>query len=224
MQFMMHPLTLAPDFAKAEPSFRDIQQYLLSMESPKYPFEIDTKLAETGRGIFQEQCAKCHGTYGEKASYPNKIVPLEEIGTDRKRFENIGPKFGEAYAQSWFSQEQPPMPIRPTVGYQAPPLDGIWATAPYFHNGSVPTLLGVLNSKTRPTRFTRSFRTNEDDYDKREVGWKITPVATPPQGTPRERRKIYDTTLPGRGNGGHTYGDELTDAERRAVVEYLKTL
>ena len=40
----------------------------------------------------------------------------------------------------------------------------------------------------------------------------------------RERRKVYDTTQPGRSNGGHTYGDDLTDDERRAVIEYLKTL
>ena len=41
---------------------------------------------------------------------------------------------------------------------------------------------------------------------------------------PIERRKVYDTTHSGRSNAGHTYGDELTDAERRAVIEYLKTL
>ena len=41
---------------------------------------------------------------------------------------------------------------------------------------------------------------------------------------PYERRKIYDTTQPGRGNGGHTFGDILTEVERRAVIEYLKTL
>jgi hypothetical protein len=39
-----------------------------------------------------------------------------------------------------------------------------------------------------------------------------------------ERRKVYDTTLPGRGNGGHTYGDDLTDDERLALIEYLWTL
>ena len=41
---------------------------------------------------------------------------------------------------------------------------------------------------------------------------------------PIEFRRVYDTTQPGRGNGGHTFGDELTDAERAAVIEYLKTL
>jgi hypothetical protein len=39
-----------------------------------------------------------------------------------------------------------------------------------------------------------------------------------------ERRRIYDTSQPGRGNGGHRFGDSFTAEERRAVVEYLKTL
>jgi len=39
-----------------------------------------------------------------------------------------------------------------------------------------------------------------------------------------ERRKIYDTTQPGRSNAGHTFGDDLTDPERMAIIEYLKTL
>jgi hypothetical protein len=229
MQFMMHPLTTPKDFAKAEPAFVDVLAYLKSLEAPKYPFAIDTALANQGETIFVDQCAKCHGTYGATPTYPNKIIPLDAIGTDRVRFENIGPKFGEAYAASWFAQETPPKPIRPTVGYQAPPLDGIWATAPYFHNGSVPTLEGVLKSSSRPQVFTRSFRTGEADYDRERMGWKITPVSpTWREGanklTGHERRKIYDTRERGRGNGGHTYGDDLNDADRRALIEYLKTL
>jgi hypothetical protein len=112
-----------------------------------------------------------------------------------------------------------------TAGYQAPPLDGVWATAPYFHNGSVPTLYHVLNSKTRPRIFTRSFQTNEADYDKKQVGWQVRILdETPKNGTVFDRRKIYDTTQPGRGNMGHTFGDDLTDEQRWAVIEYLKTL
>jgi mono/diheme cytochrome c family protein len=226
MQFMMHPLTTPADFVKAEPDFRDILEYLLTIEPPKYPFPIDEQLAAKGKEIFANHCAKCHGTYDEQWTYPNKIIPLDEIGTDPTRFHNIGEKFGKAYNASWFAQEEPAgKPVKATAGYQAPPLDGIWATAPYFHNGSVPTLYHVLNSKTRPKLFTRSFRTNEEDYDTERVGWKITEVPPPDSKLPAfERRKVYDTTQPGRGNGGHTYGDELTDAERQALIEYLKTL
>jgi hypothetical protein len=111
-------------------------------------------------------------------------------------------------------------------GYQAPPLDGLWATAPYLHNGSVPTVHDVLKSGSRPKVFTRSFRGEEEDYDRRKLGWKVTVLGGPPApDLPAiERRKVYDTSQPGRGNGGHTFGDRLTDDERMAVIEYLKTL
>lgn len=231
MQFLMHPLTLPDEFRRAEPAFRDIQHYLLSLEPPRYPFPVDAAKAKQGEAVFRENCARCHGSYGERGTYPNKVVPLDEIGTDPTRSHSIGPKFGEAYNTSWFAQEDTGgwfhlgMPIRATAGYQAPPLDGVWATAPYFHNGSVPTLYGVLNSKSRPKVFTRSFRTAEEDYDRERVGWKVREV--PPADPKRpaiERRKVYDTTQPGRGNGGHVYGDDLTEEERGAVIEYLKTL
>ncbi len=231
MQFMMHPLTGPQAFVKAEPAFRDIQQYLINLEPPKYPFAINQPLATKGRALFSDHCAKCHGTYGEKWTYPNKIIPLNEIGTDPKRHAGIELAYGVEYAQSWFGQEKAGWfvdgkQLRWTPGYQAPPLDGIWATAPYLHNGSVPTLAGVLNSRARPKLFTRSFQTNEADYDQQQIGWKITELREPPSDKlpAIERRKIYDTAQPGRSNAGHTYGDDLTEDERRAVIEYLKTL
>jgi len=226
MQFMMHPLTPAKDFDKHEPAFRDISAYLTSIESPKYPFAVDKEKAAQGATVFKQNCAKCHGTYGEQWSYPNKVIPLNEIGTDGNRHRGIEAAYGKEYSESWFGQEQPPKPLRMTEGYQAPPLDGIWATAPYFHNGSVPTLDGVLNSKARPKLFTRSFKTAEADYDKARVGWKVTELREPldAKRPAIERRRVYDTSKPGRSNGGHTYGDDLTDEERTQVIEYLKTL
>jgi mono/diheme cytochrome c family protein len=225
MQFMMHPLTMPSEFADAEATFRDIQAYLLSLEPPKYPFPVDVRKVEQGRAVFEKSCSTCHGTYGENGTYPNKVIALGEIGTDRTRYDAIGLKFGEAYNASWFAQEKPAKPVKATKGYQAPPLDGVWATAPYFHNGSVPTLTGVLNSKARPKVYTRSFQTDEASYDSVNVGWKVKECNPPdPRAGGLERRKVYDTTQPGRGNGGHTYGDELNDEERAAVIEYLKTL
>jgi hypothetical protein len=231
MQFMMHPLNSSEAFTKAEPAFRDIQQYLLNLEAPKYPFAIDRAKATKGEALFKDNCAKCHGTYGEKWTYPNKIIPLDEIGTDDRRHAGIEIAYGEAYSESWFGKEKVEgvaigKQLRVTPGYQAPPLDGVWATAPYFHNGSVPTLHHVLNSKARPKLYTRSFRTDEADYDKDRVGWKITELKQPPAlNLPAiEQRKVYDTSKPGRGNAGHTYGDKLSEEERTAVIEYLKTL
>src|SRR5262249_7538106 len=117
-------------------------------------------------------------------------------------------------------------PARQTKGYQAPPLDGIWATAPYFHNGSVPTVADGLNSKSRPKIFTRSYRTDQEAYDAAKLGWRVEVLerGADPKLSDYQRRKLYDTTQTGRGNGGHTFGDHFTDAERRAVIEYLKTL
>ncbi len=229
MQFALSPPNSTEFFAKEEATFRDIQAFLLSLKPPPYPLPIDTALAAKGEIVFNETCAKCHGTYGAKWTYPNKIVKIEEIGTDRTRFDGFTSKWSEHYNNSWFGQETHggvDGTVKPAVGYQAPPLDGIWATAPYFHNGSVPTVFDVLNSKTRPKIFTRSFKTDLEAYDSAKLGWKVTILKHGPDASlpAIERRKVYDTTQPGRGNGGHTFGDDLTDDQRRAVIEYLKTL
>lgn len=223
MQFMMTPLNGPSAFQRAEKPFRDIQTYLLNLQPPKYPFPIDKELADKGEKVFVATCARCHGTYGDKWTYPNKIIPLAEIGTDRSRYDGLSKEFGDYYNRSWFAEESKGVF---TGGYQAPPLDGIWASAPYFHNGSVPTVYHVLNSKTRPRLFTRSFKTDADAYDAVKIGWKFHELKTPPEPSlpAVERRKVYDTTQPGRGNAGHTFGDKLTEGERMAVVEYLKTL
>lgn len=232
MQFMMSPLNPPSAFTEAEPEFRDIREFLLSLEPPRYPFAVDKPLAARGEKLFRAHCARCHGTYGEEWTYPNRIIPLDEIGTDGHRLEGITRKFGEYYAQSWFAKEvdgwftQGYLPIE-ADGYQAPPLDGLWATGPYFHNGSVPTVYHVLNSKSRPRVFTRSYATDADAYDSRLLGWKIKQLPQGPDPSamdPIEARKIYDTALIGRGNQGHTFGDHLSDGERFAIIEYLKTL
>jgi mono/diheme cytochrome c family protein len=229
MQFLLNPLNPGEFIKQQERTFRDVQAYLLTIEPPRYPFSIDEPLAGRGRLLFEATCSKCHGTYGEKADYPNKIVPLEDVGTDPTRATGFSAEGLTHFNRSWFGQEKGPdgKPLQADHprGYQAPPLDGVWATAPYFHNGSVPTLYHVLNSKDRPRLFTRSFRTDAADYDEARVGWKFTEhLRVDPQATPLEQRKVYDTTQPGRGNRGHTFGDKFSEEERRAVIEYLKTL
>jgi hypothetical protein len=100
----------------------------------------------------------------------------------------------------------------------------VWASAPYLHNGSVPTIEALLDSSKRPQYWTRTF--SSTDYDAVALGWKFTTLdhgqAAEPNAT--ARTKIYDTTLVGYGNAGHTFGDDLDAGERTAVLEYLKTL
>lgn len=230
MQFTLSPFYL-PSMIKAnETAFRDIQAFLKTITPPPYPGKINSSLAAQGKRIFTTNCSQCHGTYGDNWTYPNKLIELDDIGTDPTRAFGISDKAKEHYDKTWFAEEYDTEGHKLSTsnrrGYVAPPLDGIWATAPYLHNGSIPTLEHLLNSPTRPNRFTRSYKTEDADYDHVRIGWKITLLEKEPDASthPLEKRKIYDTTQPGRGNQGHTYGDKLTDKERKALIEYLKML
>ena len=100
------------------------------------------------------------------------------------------------------------------------PLDGLWARAPYLHNGSVPTLNDLLEpAEQRPV----SFFIGDTVYDQENVGFRHdSPVADDGR-----RLMRLDTTLRGNGNHGHEgepYGTALADDDKQALLEYLKTL
>jgi RoxA-like, cytochrome c-like len=223
MQFLLGDLSLA-EIQSLEPTFKDILAYLKSLKPPAYPFAIDRTRAERGKAVFADHCTKCHGTYGPGGTYPNRIVELKVIGTDPARAHGLSDRLVAHYNNTWFGEEYPA--DETMVGYQAPPLDGIWATAPYLHNGSVPTLMALLESSTRPARYLRPRSTDFDHYDKLNVGWKVEPAPEPPApSTPvHEARWYFDTSRFGLSNAGHTFGDSLSTSERRDLVEYLKTL
>jgi len=199
--------------------FGDVLAYLNSITPPKYPKSIDNQLFTEGKSIFISNCSKCHGTYGENSKYPNLLIPESIIQTDSLLYKENqqNPQFIEWFNKSWFAKGDNPARLVPFNGYVAPPLDGIWITAPYLHNGSVPTLEAVLSSKERPTYWKRNFAKPEYDYEK--VGWKYEQLAKS-----NNKKTIYNTLLPGYSNKGHYFGDKLTQEERKAVIEYLKTL
>jgi len=120
------------------------------------------------------------------------------------------------YNTSWFNQGPYAAYLQPSNGYVAPPLDGVWATAPYFHNGSVPTLWDVLDSANRPEYWMRTHEPQDFDYDK--LGWQYTRPSS------KLGKQTYDTTIPGYGNQGHDFGDHFVNSERQALIEYLKTI
>ena len=105
--------------------------------------------------------------------------------------------------------------FRKTDGYVAPPHDGLWIRAPYLHNGSVPSLQDFFEPpENRPQVFYRGY----DVYDSEKVGF----VSDGPEAERVGFR--YDTSLPGNGNGGHLYGTGLSSEDKKALIEYLKTL
>jgi len=210
---------------KIDEAFVDVRAWIeTGVQVPKWPFGIDATLATKGKPVFEATCAKCHGTYGEGGIYPNQLVPLADVGTDGL-LTTGDTQFSERYV-NWFNTSFWGQVSRwePSVGYVAPPLDGIWATAPYLHNGSVPTIAALLDSSKRPKYWVRTF--DSTDYDPAALGWKFTKLdyGQASEPTTNARVKIYDTTLPGYTNTGHTFGDDLSDDDRRAVLEYLKTL
>jgi hypothetical protein len=230
MPFLLIPGNSADYIKGREADFVDIRAFLLSVQPPSYPFAIDQKLAAKGKSVFERNCKRCHGTYGDRSHYPNKIVPVEEIGTDATLASAFSPEGVSHYLKSWFAAEHGSHGEAyhglNGGGYQAPPLDGLWATAPYFHNGSAPTVFHVLSSRERPKIFSRSFHGDCEDYDTEKLGCKVRVLTDAPDpALPAiERRRVYDTTQPGRSNHGHTFGDKLTEQERSEIIEYLKTL
>ncbi len=197
--------------------FNDVLAYLYSIEPPKYPKPINHQLALSGKALFDKNCSKCHGKYGEEETFPNLLIPASIIKTDSALYKAnySSPKVIDWFNNSWFTMGANPAKLVPYDGYIAPPLNGIWITSPYLHNGSVPTLEGVLNSKSRPKYWSRDF--NKPEYDYENIGWKYEEHLKP-------KRKIYNTTINGYGNYGHYFGDKLSATERKAVIEYLKTL
>ncbi|GEM_PF-332581 len=226
-------------------------------------------------------------------------VPLEIIGTDPAQ-SNIGSVAGDAFNNSWFAypdaKEDYVFPEEKSAfeesvegtcrvgtlgGYTAQPLHGVWATAPYFHNASVPTIWDVLKPSDRPDVWLRQqvpeqeaspilgdrgFDTDmQRAYDYQKLGWNyerlscesrvdatsmscfwnenlptffdlfLSPVnigsdymappyvVSPGEGEVRNR-SIYNTHAYSKGNEGHEFTKVLTDEERYALIEYLKTL
>lgn len=222
VQFMMASSLLtvdnSSDAEEIEEAFVDVLAYIETLEAPAYPNAIDHDKAENGRIVFENNCASCHGTYGVMETYPNVLIPVSYLGTDPYLAQSNYDQsyFLDWFNGSWFGSGTHAGKLQASDAYIAPPLDGIWATAPYLHNGSVPTLEDLLNSLQRPTYWRRSFSTDDYNFDK--VGWNYSV-----EGAAADN-ETYNTTLPGYGNTGHTFGDILSDEERADLIEYLKTL
>jgi len=104
-----------------------------------------------------------------------------------------------------------------TYVYKARPLNGIWATAPFLHNGSVPNLDELLKA---PEQRARTFCVGTANFDPKLVGY---PALTDSSQSCGSQSKL-DTSLPGNRNIGHNYGTNLSADDKRALIEYVKSL
>ncbi|HTO81800.1 MAG TPA: di-heme-cytochrome C peroxidase [Methylomirabilota bacterium] len=111
---------------------------------------------------------------------------------------------------------QRPASADPGAAYESRVLYGIWATAPYLHNGSVPNLWELLTpAKDRKSSFMVGSRL----FDPKNVGYATD------QSPFKNGTFVTDpANANGNGNKGHEYGTGLTPDERWAIIEYLKTL
>lgn len=276
--------------------------------------ELDLWSRETGvpRPEGNGSCASCHGAYAPR--YVNDpefladprlegmagyVVPMDIIGTDKRRVATNTEGMVTTGADNFFGypatkytendcgpQNQKRIRGDREVGYLAQPLYGVWASAPYLHNGSVPNVWEVLKPEDRYPIWRRvsaprpeintegnvvmGFDTDlHRAFDADKLGWKYDKMACenhPPMikvgfncstrdiyKTPwmqyflewlygsitgtwnldfpfifntenMENRKIYNTHMYSQGNEGHEFTSVLTDEERYAIIEYLKTL
>ncbi len=228
MQFLLVKENGPERFREWEDEFREIEAWIAALEPPAWSGPLDHTLAAAGEAVFVNHCAECHGSYGGDGHYPERLVPIEAVGTDRVRLDSLSAADRRALNDSWFGHsgadaEADGLRDREAPrGYVAPPLDGIWASAPYFHNGSVPTLWHVLNPAARPTVWRRT----PTGYDEARVGLEVEERADLPEGRlrPAERRRYFDTRRPGKSAAGHDFADVLDDDQKQALLEYLKTL
>jgi len=187
-------------------------KYLSEKPAPKYPFPIVQTLAEDGKAVFDNNCARCHAS-----ERTGTRVPVAEVGTDAERLKTWSKKAAiesNKVVRS-FGIERPGLVENEPSGYIAAFLDGIWLRAPYLHNGSVPSLRDMLKPATeRPKVFYRGY----DVYDAENVGF-VT------QGPQAERVGTkYDVSARSNGNQGHEFGTNLSARDTDALIEYLKTL
>lgn len=229
MQFMLVRENGPEKFKSWDSDFREIYAYLSELRPPKFPLAVDSVKAAGGKVVYHQHCAECHGAYSgsdakgryDSSDYPERLVAIDDVQTDRVRLDALTPEYRRAYGQSWFADFGGQNTIEVVNGYVAPPLDGIWASAPYFHNGSVPTLWHVLHPESRPKVWRRVAMA----LDETRMGLVVEELDQAPSTGPKsDRRWYFDTSITGKSASGHDYPNALNELEKEQLLEYLKTL
>lgn len=208
--------------------------------------QIDVDKAKRGEKLFNESCSRCHGVYHKNWSLPGaeelavvekiktfkveykKQTPIRDVGTDSYRY--LGMKSLEKLNELQISKNNG-IVIQAQKGYVPPPLVGIWARWPYFHNNSVPNLCELLTpSHLRKKEFYQGPAVDKTkDFDFECNGYPAPEVA--PMAWKNNPELKYDTRIPGMGNSGHDEkifiegGREFFSAvEKKEIIHFLQTL
>jgi hypothetical protein len=229
---------------------QELTTAIFSMEAPRFtdffPAErIDIISAKRGESLFNQSCNRCHGEYRKAWSLPEsemqpladrlrtlqvvyrKKTPVVKIGTDPMRANGMSSL--EQLNDLMISKRNQAV-VKVQKGYVPPPLVGIWARWPYFHNNSVPDLCSVLTASVRRpvTFYSGEANSPITDFDSECNGYPLG-NKTPPSW--KVKAHLYDTRRAGLGNFGHDEGiiskngvDVYSLREKRDLIQFLQTL
>lgn len=225
---------------------------VFATEAPKWSAYLDASLisverAKRGEAIFNTNCNHCHGTYEKAWSMEVPDRPLIETVRvryfEKTRTYDVGTDSGRRFGMRALAVALNPLEfskrfgivIEEQKGYVAPPLEGIWARFPYFHNNSIPNLCALM---TPPAARPMTYRSGEvldreRDFDSNCVGYPLGD-ATPDHWSKviDKDDHLYDARRPGMSNAGHYEriftnrdgSERYTDEQKRDLIEFLKTL
>jgi hypothetical protein len=212
-----------------------------------YPFKVDVQLANKGKKLFEDNCLQCHQPFNGKV--------YENLGTNLDRTHVVNWLIRKGGIDNFYGQCSPTTSVdmegtqqNPCAefdgvslkdkkqlimsanadhyGYNARPLSGIWAQAPYLHNGSVPTLYHLLMPNERPASFEKS----RLDYDENLVGFAWEKNDDNKEGYKFETKSFAAFSNKGHDEdikeGDNTYKLDWSDDKESvmALIEYMKVL
>lgn len=208
---------------------QEFDSVISHLRPPPYPYAIDRDLAERGRQLFYSKelrCSRCHGEYDGQGNVRWPGVHTD-VGTDRARRDVVSDGFIAAFDASPLAAEGA---LEQSEGYAATPLTGVWANYPYLHNGSVPTLHHLLGPVSERPKIFNVMAARQ--FDRERVGQLL--YLNPSDRTRGDLQLLhtfgndrdwFNTARDGCGNGGHDMWPRIqTNQNRRALIEYLKTL
>ncbi|WP_299474513.1 hypothetical protein [uncultured Roseibium sp.] len=203
-----------------------VLQWLTTYRPQPFPGQIDRTQLQLGQSVYAAKCSRCHGVYNSSLETPELIsFPnwLGDVGTDRRLMELTDESVAEAVNAGLFGRY---ISAKSTGAYAAPPLTGIWASAPYLHNGSVPTLWHLMRPDQRPHKFV----VGGHSLDMKKVGIRGQKDGNGGwmpgnEHIPWSLAAEIDVSTYGLGAQGHeSEFKNLTEDQKDALLEYLKLL